>query len=36
MKRIAVLGSGGDSQGMNSVIVDLVRRAKIEGSYFSN
>lgn len=31
MKRIAVLASGGDSQGMNSVIVDLVRRASIEG-----
>lgn len=31
MKRIAVLGSGGDCQGMNSVIVDLVRRARTEG-----
>ena len=31
MKRIAVLGSGGDSQGMNSVIVDLVRVAHTEG-----
>ncbi|MBQ7307602.1 MAG: 6-phosphofructokinase [Clostridia bacterium] len=31
MKRIAVLASGGDCQGMNAVVVDLVRRAQLEG-----